>query len=80
MKPFALLLLLLFSLPVAAQSPFGEKPKPVVVKAEEIYDKLEIMPQFPGGPENMQKYLEDHVSHPTVMRGVLATTQKSHCH
>lgn len=70
MKRCVLLLSLFFSLSVAAQNPFGERPKPVAVKAEEIHDKLEIMPQFPGGPESMQKYLEEHVSHPTVMRGV----------
>lgn len=28
------------------------------------------MPYFPGGPEAMQKYLEEHIVHPAVMRGV----------
>ncbi len=28
------------------------------------------MPQFPGGPEAMQKYLDEHMSHPKMMRGV----------
>ena len=70
MKCFALVALLGLSTPLAAQNPFGPKPEPVRVAPEEIHTKLEEMPRFPGGPEAMQKYLEEHISHPAVMREV----------
>ena len=73
MKHFALLLVFFLSMSVAAQNPFGERPKPKPATPEEIHDKLEEMPLFPGGPEAMQKYLEEHISQPAVMRGVCSS-------
>lgn len=70
MKRLLFLLLLGLYLPLASQNPFAPKPKPAPAPPEEVHTKLEDMPYFPGGPEAMQKYLEDHISHPSVMRGV----------
>lgn len=70
MKRFVLPILLIFFLSLAAQNPFPVKPKPAPAPPEEIYKELEVMPQFPGGPEAMQKYLDEHMSHPKMMRGV----------
>lgn len=70
MKNLALSLILGLSVPIAAQNPFGEKPKPVQAPPEEIHTKLEDMPRFPGGAEAMQKYLGEQISMPRVMRGV----------
>lgn len=70
MKCFALVVLFILSMPLAAQNPFGVKPQPAPPPPEEIYDKVDEMPQFQGGPEAMQKYLEDHIVHPAVMREV----------
>src|ERR1043165_69814 len=70
MIQFAFVLLFILSLPLGAQSPFAVKPPPPPAPPEEIHTKLEEMPVFPGGPEAMQKYLEDHLVRPAVMRGV----------
>lgn len=70
MKCFALSALLLLSMPLAAQNPFGPKPAPVRVVPEMIHDDLEEMPLFPGGPQVMQKYLEEHIVRPSVMREI----------
>ena len=70
MKCFTLILLLIFSVPAIAQDPFGPKPKPVKALPEEIHNKPDELPEFPGGPEAMQKYLDDHITHPAEMRGV----------
>ena len=75
MKCFALVLLLALSMPLAAQNPFGPKPQPVRAAPEEIHDKFDEMPEFPGGPEAMQKYLEEHISRPAVMRGVCSAVK-----
>lgn len=71
MKYPVLLLLSVLFLHLPAQNPFGEKKLPVTTIAppEEIHNDLDEMPQFPGGPEAMQKYIEDHISHPAAMRG-----------
>ena len=55
---------------LSAQNPFAPKPKPAAVTPEEIHTKFDERPEFPGGPEAMQKYLDEHISHPAVMRGV----------
>lgn len=70
MKYFTLLLLFVISMPLASQNPFGTKPQTAPATPEEIHTRLEDMPQFPGGPEEMQKYLEEHIVHPAVMRGI----------
>jgi protein TonB len=70
MKHLVFLFLFALSMSLAAQNPFPVKPKPAPAPPEEIHTQLEDMPQFPGGPEAMQKYLEDHISHPAIMRGV----------
>jgi periplasmic protein TonB len=70
MKRIAFILLLAFSSPLMAQSPFGPKPKPATIIPEEIHEKVEDMPHFMGGPEAMQKYLEENLTSPSVMRGV----------
>jgi periplasmic protein TonB len=72
MKRMALLLMLVFSMPLAAQYPF-EKPKPKPVPQEEIHEKVDEVAQFPGGPEAMQQYLQQHISHPAVMRGICSS-------
>ena len=73
MKHFVLLLLFILSLPLAAQPPFAAKPKPAPAPPEEIHTKFDEMPEFPGGVDAMQKYLEDHISRPAVMRGVCSS-------
>jgi len=70
MKRFILLLLSVLALSLDAQNPFGPKPEPVRLPPEEIHDKFDERPEFPGGPEAMQKYLEDKISQPAVMRGI----------
>lgn len=70
MKRLLFLALLCISLPLAAQYPFSPKPQPPPAPPEEIFEKLDEMPEFPGGPEAMQQYLEEHISRPAVMRGV----------
>jgi len=73
MKSFALLVLLAVSTPLVAQNPFGPKPKPVRVIPDEIHTQFDEMPEFPGGSEVMQKYLEEHITRPTVMRGICSS-------
>lgn len=66
MKYPVLVLLFMLSMPIASQ-PHSAKPAPV---QEEIYNSLDEMPVFPGGPEAMQKYIEDHLAKPSKLRGV----------
>ncbi|WP_317896885.1 energy transducer TonB [Aurantibacillus circumpalustris] len=73
MKHVAIFIFLSFSLLTAAQNPFGEKPKPKPAQQEEIHSDIEKMPQFPGGPEAMQKYLEDNLAQPAVIRGICSS-------
>lgn len=73
MKRLLFLALVVMSLPLAAQYPFSPKPQPPPPPPEEIFYKLDEMPEFPGGPEAMQKYLEEHISRPTVMRGICSS-------
>ncbi len=70
MNYFALILVLFLSITASAQSPFTVKPKPAAAPPEEIHDKVDEPPQFPGGPEAMQKYLEEHMARPAEVRGV----------
>lgn len=73
MKNYVLVPLLVSSLSLAAQNPFGPMPTPAPTPPEEIHKQLDDMPMFPGGPEAMQKYLEDHISRPVVMRGICSS-------
>lgn len=75
MKKLVLGLLLALALPSAAQYPFSAPPPPPPAPPEQIYDKLEEMPEFPGGPEAMQKYLDEHISRPATMRGVCSSSR-----
>ncbi|MBL7933441.1 MAG: energy transducer TonB [Bacteroidia bacterium] len=75
MKQRVLYLLLVASLPLAAQYPFSAKPAPPPPPPEQIYDNLEEMPEFPGGPEAMQQYLDEHISRPAVMRGICSSSR-----
>lgn len=73
MKPFFVTLLFICSVSLSGQNPFAPKPKPAPPPPEEIHTRFDEMPQFPGGPEAMQQYLEEHISHPSVMRGVCSS-------
>lgn len=73
MKHLLLVLIVVLALPLAAQSPFAPKPKPVAPPPEEVHTKFDEVPTFPGGPEAMQTYLAEHLVHPSVMRGVCSS-------
>ena len=72
MKVFTLFLFYLLTVSVSAQNPFEIKPKPVL-PPEEIHSEFDELPEFPGGPEAMQLYLEEHLPMPAVMRGVCSS-------
>ena len=68
MKYLVLVLLFTLSMPLASQT-LSVKPQPAPVR-EEIYNDLEEMPVFPGGPQAMQEYIDEHLAKPSKLRGV----------
>jgi len=72
MKRITLVLAVWLTAPLCAQNPFEVAPKPKPVP-EEIHHTFDELPEFPGGPEAMQRYLEERLAMPSVMRGVCAS-------
>ena len=63
---FALLILL--NTQCDNTKPNDEKPQPAVTETEAIQDSIyrvtEVMPQYPGGPNEMMKYLQENIKYP----------------
>lgn len=59
-----MLMAILFSAPAFSQSAKPEKPS-----SDRIYDMVERMPVFPGGPAALKKYLEENVIYPESALG-----------
>ena len=36
------------------------------IEEEKVFDMVEQMPQFPGGPSELMKYIADHMKYPTI--------------
>lgn len=72
MKGLILGLLIVISFGLSSQNPFEVLPKPKPVP-EEIHYTFDETPLFPEGPEAMQKYLQERLSNPSVMRGVCSS-------
>ena len=36
------------------------------VEEEKVFDMVEQMPQFPGGPSELMKYISEHMKYPTI--------------
>ena len=36
------------------------------VTTDKVFDMVEQMPQFPGGPSELMKYIADHMKYPTI--------------
>ena len=63
---FALLILL--NTQCDNTKPNDEKPQPAVTETEAIQDSIyrvtEVMPEYPGGPNEMMKYLQENIKYP----------------
>ena len=63
---FALLILL--NTQCDNTKPNDEKPQPAVTETEAIQDSIyrvsEVMPQYPGGPNEMMRYLQENIKYP----------------
>ena len=63
---FALLILL--NTQCDNTKPNDAKPQPAVTETEAIQDSIyrvsEVMPQYPGGPNEMMKYLQENIKYP----------------
>ena len=44
------------------------KPEKAVVKGGDLYDIVEVMPKFPGGPSEMMKYLAKNIRYPEAAK------------
>ena len=63
---FALLILL--NTQCDNTKPNDEKPQPAVTETEAIQDSIyrvsEVMPQYPGGPNEMMRYIQENIKYP----------------
>jgi protein TonB len=45
-----------------------KEPEPVAPKEPEIFDRAEVQPSYPGGPQAMMKYLANNIRYPSLAR------------